>query len=463
MQVQRAKLGVISLALLITGAIDSIRNMPLTALFGTDLIFFAILGAIFFLIPVGLVAAEWVTTKDLPAGVFNWVRAGLGPKAGFLAIWLQWINTLVWYPTVLSFIAGTMAYWVNPSWAQHPGYLVVVILLVFWSLTWLSLKGIRLAARVASLCAVLGMILPLALILVLGIIWWAQGQPMAIHVSTHALVPHFDHAESWVSLTAIITAFLGMELAAVHANDVRNVRRSFPVALLFAVVFIVLTMIMGSLVIACVIPAHQIHMVDGAMQAFQQLLVAFHLQACLPLMALLLVVGSIGGMINWVVSPAKGLMQAAEDGFLPVWFTKRNKVGVPSHIMVLQAVVVSLLCAAFKLMPSVNASYYLLTDLSTQLYVVMYVVLFIAAIVYKVRYPRRADGFRIWGGVAGLTLVSIVGLIGCAVTLWVGFMPPATIAVGGAEQYRLIFGTGLAIMIAPVFLFYRWRQQRSQS
>ncbi len=45
------KISTFALVLLITGAIDSIRNLPTTALFGSSLIFFFILSAIVFLIP----------------------------------------------------------------------------------------------------------------------------------------------------------------------------------------------------------------------------------------------------------------------------------------------------------------------------------------------------------------------------------------------------------------------------
>ena len=56
-----------------------------------------------------------------------------------VAIWLQWINTMVWYPTILSFIAGTAAYLIDPDLAQNKGYLVVCILIVFWGITLINL------------------------------------------------------------------------------------------------------------------------------------------------------------------------------------------------------------------------------------------------------------------------------------------------------------------------------------
>lgn len=97
MQTTSQKLSVFALVLLITGAIDSIRNLPATALFGSTLIFFFIFSAIVFLIPVALVAAELSSTwSEEEGGIYSWVKHAFGENIAFLTVWLQWINTLVW-------------------------------------------------------------------------------------------------------------------------------------------------------------------------------------------------------------------------------------------------------------------------------------------------------------------------------------------------------------------------------
>ena len=115
------------LALLIIGAIDSIRNLPTTALFGSSLLFFFILSAIIFLVPTALISAELTARSTDKQGVYHWISDGLGKKTGLLAAWLQWINTMVWYPTMLSFIAGTLAYLLDPTLAAHKSFLILII------------------------------------------------------------------------------------------------------------------------------------------------------------------------------------------------------------------------------------------------------------------------------------------------------------------------------------------------
>src|SRR5438445_13763894 len=117
-------IGVFALVMLISGAVGSIRNLPMSALFGTSLIFFFIFSAILFLIPAALVSAELASSSSEENGVFHWTRQALGEKAGFFVVWLQWISSLVWLPTILSFVAGTATYLLSTHLAENKIYLV---------------------------------------------------------------------------------------------------------------------------------------------------------------------------------------------------------------------------------------------------------------------------------------------------------------------------------------------------
>ena len=461
------KISVLALVLLITGAIDSIRNLPATALFGSSLIFFFAFSALVFLIPVALVSAELSSTwSEEEGGIYSWVKHAFGETAAFFTIWLQWINTMVWYPTILSFIAGTLAYLINPELAQNKYYLIAVILVVFWSLTLLGLAGLRASAAFASFCAVVGMIIPMGFIIILAIIWLIKGNPLAINLSFSHWIPHWKDSQSWVSLTAIMTSFLGMELAAVHVRNVRDPQHNFPRAMFFSVCLILTTMILGSLAIAFVLPQEKISLVDGVMQAFNNFFQAYHLNFLMPVIVVLLLLGSLGSMVNWIISPAKGLLLAADNGFLPHWLYRLNRHGIASRILLLQAVLVTLLCSGFLLFPSVNAIYWLFTDLSTELYVIMYLFMFIAAWRLKGKFSHLTRPFTIPGGRLGYYLICMLGLTGCIITLIVGFIPPeSSMDIGGANRFRLVFASGILIMILPAFLLYlrkkKWDRKRS--
>lgn len=451
------KISLFSLVCLIVAGIDSIRNLPAQALFGSSLIFFFLLSAFVFLIPVSLIAAELSSRYPEEGGIFHWVRHAFGDKIGMLAIWLQWVNTVVWYPTILSFIAGTAAYLINPALAQNKIFLASVILIAFWGLTLINLRGIQVSAKINSVCVTIGTILPMLFLIGLGVAWWVLGREIQISFGFHDLIPTLKTSENWVSLIAIMAGFLGMELAGVHVNDIRDPQKNFPKAMGISVFILVFTMLLGSLAIAVVIPNENIRLVDGIMQTFTQFFKKFNFPISEAILALLIIVGSLGGMINWLISPAKGLLQASKHGFLPAFFAVHNDQGVPVRILLSQAVLVSVFCLAFILMPSINAFYWFFTALSTEMYMIMYVLMFLAGL--KLRRPQRdSRAYQMMKGTRHLTCLA--GLAGCILTIIIGFFPPSGIDMGGPGRYVSLIALGNVILILPIF--FLWAFKRSQ-
>jgi len=452
-----------ALAMLITGAVNNIRNLPSAALFGTSLIFFFIFSAIFFLIPTALVSAELASGQAEKNGIYHWVKAAFGEKLGFLSIWLQWVTNLVWFPTALSFVAGVTAYLMDPALAQNKFYLIGTMLGAFWIVTLINLKGIDLSARIVSICTVIGLVLPLILMMSLAAVWFFSGQPLHIQLTHATLLPNLRHLDGWTSLTAIMTGLAGIELAAVHARDVKNPQKTFPRALHLSVWIILTTMIVGSLAIAMVLPREQINLVNGALQAFASFFKAYHIEKWIPVITVMILIGSFGSMISWVISPARGLLQAAQSGYLPLFLRKENKHGVAANLLLTQAAIVTVVCFAFLFMPSVSSSYWLLTALSTQLYMLMYVLLFLSALRLRYKISLQSRAFKIPGGKWGMGLVCLFGLIGCIITLIVGFFPPQGLDLGQAFSYRMIFGSGMVVMTLPILFFYAYKYITSEA
>ncbi len=457
------KLSPFSLILLIITAIDSIRNLPAAALLGTALIFFFVFSALVFLMPTALVAAELSATFPEKGGIYYWVNVAFGKKWAMLAIWLQWISTIVWYPSLLSFIAGTAAYLVNPQLAQNKIYLVSFILICFWSVTLVNLRGINVSARVNNVCGLLGTMFPMVFLIVLGAIWILKGDPLQIQLSAKNMIPSLKTSTNWVSLVAIISSFIGMELSGVHVNDIRDPQRNFPRAVGFASLFILFSMMFGSLTIALVLPEKDISLVAGVMQVFRDIFQVFGIPYLIPVMTVLIVFGSIAGMINWLLAPAKGFLHAAEFGFLPPFFTRMNRAGVASRILLTQAVLVSLFCILFLFVPTINAAYWFLTALSTELYVIMYVLMFCTALRLHYKYTDRSRVFRIPGGHFGMWTVCILGLFACITTIVVSFFPHASLHIDSSALYISMICLGTLVTISPVFLFLLYKRRKSSS
>jgi glutamate:GABA antiporter len=451
-----SKIPFFSLVMLIVAAIDSIRTLPTTAFFGSSLIFYYFLSSVLFLFPVALISAEFASRNSEEGGVFNWIRQAFGDRIGVLAIWLQWINTMVWYPTMLLFISGTTTYLVNASFAGNKMYLLLTSLTTFWLLTFLNLKGIQVSVKINSLCGLIGTLLPMGILIFLGICWILSGNSCVVSFSWKDLIPSTTFINSSNAIVTIMASFLGMELAGVHIRDIHNPQKNFPIAIGYSVLILLTTLVLGSLSIAAVVPQEDIRFVDGVMQTFTLFLSTFKLTFFVPLLAFLIILGSTGGSVNWLLSPAKGLMQAAEKGFLPLYFLHKNRHGVAYRILILQAVVVSIFCCAMHFVQSANTYYWFLMALSTGLYMLMYILLFLAALKLK----RPNSGYRIPMGIR--TVSCIAGLVACVMTIIVGFQPAPGTVIESKINYSMKVIAGFLLMLLPVLLLWQYQRKQSQ-
>ncbi len=85
----------------------------------------------------------------------------------------------------------------------------------------------------------------------------------------------------------------------------------------------------------------------------------------------------------------------------------------------------------------------------------MYVLMFLAAFRLKSKYAQKPRPFSIPGGKFGYYGTCLIGLLGCVITLIVGFFPPAeSIEMGGANYFRIIFASGIGLMILPAIVLY---------
>jgi amino acid transporter len=173
----------------------------------------------------------------------------------------------------------------------------------------------------------------------------------------------------------------------------------------------------------------------------------------------LIIVGSAGGSVNWLLSPAKGLLQAAEHGFLPNFFLAKNIHGVSVRILILQAIVVSVFCLSIQLVPSVNAFYWFLMALSTGLYMLMYILLFLAAL--KLGRPAKdLLSYQIPRGIR--TISCLAGLVGCTITILVGFQPSPDVIIDNTFYYAGTIALGFILLVSPVSLLWLYQKRQEK-
>jgi glutamate:GABA antiporter len=451
-------ISIFTLVMINLAAIGSIRNWPTIAETGFSSIFFYLLAALIFFLPTALVSAELATGWPKIGGIFVWVREAFGQRLGFLAIWLLWIENVIWYPTILSFIAATLAYMFDPSWGTNKTYLIATSLIAFWLLTFANMRGMKVSGWISSFGVVVGSFIPAAVIIFLGCLWYFSGKPLQIEFSWDSFIPNMSSPEQWVIFTGVLFSLCGMEMSAIHARDVQDPQRNYPRATLYSILLVLIPSILGVLAIGSVIPQNEISLTAGTMQAFVLFVESYTLPGFVPLMAFLVFIGAIASLSTWIVGPSRGLLAAAQNGDLPPKFREINKHGMPGNLLVTQAWIVTVLSLLFVLMPSINSAYWILTVLVAQVYLVMYILMFSAAIKLRYRHPKVPRAYKIPGGNWGMWLVAGLGIFSSFVTLIIGFFPPAQIPTGNVTFYVLFLMIGVVLICLAPSLILKFKK-----
>jgi glutamate:GABA antiporter len=451
------KLSVFTLAMINIAAVSSVRNLPTIAEYGFSSLFFFALAAVLFFIPVSMVAAELSTGWPKTGGVFVWVKEAFGHRTGFLAVWLLWAENLVYYPALISFIAGTVAYIFNPALSHNTLYVLGFVVILFWVTTLANLLGMRASGWISSFGVIAGTLIPGAIIILLGIFWYLLGHPMQITFSLDTLIPNMSSPGEFVFFSGVLVSLCGLEMSAVHARDVENPQKNYPRVILLSAILILGLYILGVLAIAAVVPQKQINLVSGSLQAFSFFVSAYGLNWLTPLIAMLLAFGAFGTLSTWIVGPSKGLLAAAQNGDLPPFFRKLNRHKMPVALLITQAVIVTLFSAVFLFMHTVSSAYWILNATLAQLYLIMYILMFAAAIKLRYKYPHVKRAYKIPGGMMGMWTVGGLGLIGSLATFFIGFFPPSQITTGNTVPYVsfLILSIVVACIAPSVILLFK--------
>jgi len=454
----------VTLALMTTASVASLRAAPTMAVYGLACVFLYLVPAIVFLLPTALVSAELASGWN--GGVYRWVSEGLSKPLGFLAVWCQFAMTIFYYPSLLAFVASTIAYVIDPSLASNGVYTAIVIMVLYWTGVWVSSRGTKALAGLSSWGLVIGTLVPGTILVVLGMIFLGQGNPSAAPMNADHLLPQWTGLASLVLIVNNFLSYSGMEMNAVHVSSLKNPGKEYPKSMFLAVCLVLLIFILPALAISWVVPADQLSLTAGVMQAFDAFFSYFDIGWMTPIAAVMLISASLAGMLTWLAGPSKGLLEISRsEGYLPPFLQQLNKFGVQQNILVTQGVVTSIIALMYALIPNVSSVYWIFSTITTQVYLIVYLLMFAAAMRLRKTHPDHPRGYR----APALGLICTVGLLASLAALAIGFVPPSQFGGGSVWAYALFIGSGLLVLgflIPWAFLKFRkpsWRTAAASS
>ncbi|MEO9162040.1 MAG: APC family permease, partial [Casimicrobiaceae bacterium] len=339
---------------------------------------------------------------------------------------------------------------------------------VYWLATVVVLQGVEFFAKFAKWTFIFGTIVP-GLVLVGLLAYWILGGHSIgwQHLTSPALSVN-GHARFWpvisgfgtvAFLAGIVLLFAGVEVQAVHIVQMRKPSRGYPLAIALGATLSLAIYVLGAAPIAAILPYDKILLQSAVFDTFSAVITdVWHLGWLTTLLSLLVGIGAISGIFAWLGSPSKGLLATAHDGELPPVMQATNRHDMPTHILIGQGVVVTLMSSLYFVMTDVSVVFFLLSAMTVALYLIAYMFMYAAAIRLRYTASELARPFKLPGGVAGMWLVAGVGFVGVLFSFLVAFFPPDQLPVGSPMLYVSLVVIGTVVFCGMPLIIHQMRK-----
>lgn len=458
---EKKKIKTMQLILISLSAIIGLKSLPLFAEVGLNLVFFLGISTILFFIPISMVIAELSSTWPNDGGCYYWIKKAYGKNIAFLVIWAYWIEGIIWFPTMLIFIVAMLAHTINP---MYPGlennstFLIFGITIIFWLLTFLNFYGLKISAKFSAIGVVIGTIIPISLIILLAFYWIIKGENINIVFSINNIIPKLD-LNNLVFLSGILLGVSGIEIISFYIKDVEYPEKSIAKAVIISSILIIVIYLLGSLAIGIVVPKNDLSFASGIIQALKIFFTKINIEFIIPFIAFFLLLGSLSGMNTWIVGPAKGLFEAANDDFLPLFLKKLNKNDVPVNVLILQAIIGSILSIIFFIsINSINGLIWIFICLSFQFASILYIMIFLSILKLRKLYPNTKRPYK----APYVKILSFSGISICLFTFLISYIQPTAIETTEKTFYFILLLISSITLTLPAIYFIKIKQKKDK-
>ncbi|MGV3025038.1 tyrosine-tyramine antiporter [Clostridium thermobutyricum] len=452
------KLSLVQLVGITMAFFGTVRSVPTLAATGWSQISYLIAAVILFAIPIALIAAELATAYPKEGGPQVWVKEAFGERFGFVTSWLLWVQMFFGMVMIASTIGVMLGYGVgSPKLAQNNIFVFICILVGYWLVTLLNMK-FDMVKVVGNWGAIIGVYIPFILLIILGIAYLAKvginpNGYLAGGFSASKVLPNFHEGGTLNLFSAIIFIFAGIEISSVHANNIDNPKKNYPVAIIITLVIIIILNLVTGLTMANAVPNGKMEF-SNILQPFSIYFKALGIPMIFTnIIGWMIAIGILAQLSAWVLGPSKAMIAVAEEGLLPRVFQKRNKRGVPVTFVLIQAIVISLIAFVYVIVPNVNTAFLIITITTTIIYCLAYILMIFAIIKLRYSKPELDRPFKL-GGMGTMWFVSILALIGVTLTIIASLIPPTAVGPGhGGAYIAFQVIASLVVFIIPLIIY----------
>ena len=445
--------------------VAGLANDVQQSFYGLASITYFAIGAICFFIPTALVAAELATGWSQRGGIFRWVGEGLGKGWALTCLLILWFQTMLNFGIAMpSFTATILFYTPNYDAAvkfaqnpQHEVWIMTGFIILYWFLTFLATKGIKAFANLAKYGVIIGSLIPLVVMIILAIVWLVQGHQPAIPIQAKGLIPKWNGMGTLALAAGVFFSYTGIDMNAAHIKELRHPEKDFPKAMFISVILAFLIFVVGTVIIAIIVPEKQINVLYTLFTVFRVLGSTIGIPWLYMVLVWALLCNTIAMVVTNMAGPSFMLGQAGGSGFLPHWFQKTNKHKMPARLMYTQIAGMTVIAYLVKLIPNVEGFVILLTQTITVLYLFYYVLMFTAFLKLRYDQPNRPRAFKIPGGKFGAWLIGGIGIISSIFGIVLAIYPPTQVKseVGSPVVYISVILILVAVVLGVCFVLYQ--------
>ena len=450
-------LGRRDLVLLFVVAVFNLNVVPSIAANGGVTIWLWIISLILFFWPQGIAVIELAHRYPGEGGVYLWAKEVFGDFHGFLSGWCYWTNNMLYVPTVMLYFVGVSVYVLGPAHhglADNRFFAASVSLGLLALLTWLNILGLGIGKWINNLGAI-GTFIAAAVLIGLGVVIWSR---FGTGITTADFKIPANPRFVLNSFGVICFGLVGLELASVMGDEIRDPARTLPGAVAWGGV------ISGTLYVAATLTllisvGKDVNVLQGVVQAVSGMAARVGVYWITVPFAVMLSLAVAGIGSAWTGGCARIPFVAGLDSYMPSWLGNiHSRYATPYAALITQGIVSGVLVILNFAGAGVQETFQKLLSLAVVLQLFPFAYMFAALVKFAVTEPVPRGQYS-------RTTLFLAGTSGFLTTILGGalvFFPAQQITSLWSYELWMFGGTLFFIGLAAFFFFVYGRNKALQ-
>jgi amino acid transporter len=444
-------LGVSDLTWLYLVAVVNLNVVPVIALGGFQVMWLLAAAVLLFFIPQGIAVIELAEHMPGEGGLYLWTKESFGDFHGFLCGWCYWMTNMFFVPSLLFYVTGVTTYIVGGALAAKLNdsrwFFFFLTVSLLWITVMANVRGLGVGKWVNNIGGIGSLVIGGALMIMAGVV-----------IAQHRGLLHWKElAPSGVTTLPLSTfgvlclAMVGMELGPIMGDEVRDPRRTIPRSVAWGGTLCVAMYVGCTLSLLTAVPQSKMAVVQGLLQAIDQMSASFGLGWILLPLAVLMAASIAGSTSAWVSGSARILFVCGLDRYLPKALGKVHpRHHSPYVALIMFGGLASSIIAMSFIGASVEEAYLTLLDLAVALQMISYIYLFLTLVKRAFSKSSEPRYFRR----PVLQFAALAGLIMAASGFVMAFVPSGQIASIGSFELKMFLTLGFILALASGLFFY---------